>query len=162
MPSFDVVSELDMQEVRNAVDQTAREIAQRFDFKGTDSSVELKEKTIEIHTESEPRLQALRQVLEEKMVKRHVSLKALDYGGVEEATKGTVRQTVTLRMGITDEKARSVGKFIKGLGKKGVQHQIQGEQVRVTGKKRDDLQAVIAALKDEDFDLPLQFTNFRD
>ena len=162
MPSFDVVSELDMQEVRNAVDQTAREISQRFDFKGTDSSVELKEKTIEIHTESEPRLQALRQVLEEKMVKRQVSLKALDYGAVEEATKGTVRQTVTLRMGITDEKARAVGKFIKGLGKKGVQHQIQGEQVRVTGKKRDDLQAVIAALKDEDFDLPLQFTNFRD
>ena len=162
MPSFDVVSELDMQEVRNAVDQTAREISQRFDFKGTDSSVELKEKTIEIHTESEPRLQALRQVLEEKMVKRQVSLKALDYGPVEEATKGTVRQTVTLRMGITDEKARAVGKFIKGLGKKGVQHQIQGEQVRVTGKKRDDLQAVIAALKDEDFDLPLQFTNFRD
>jgi uncharacterized protein YajQ (UPF0234 family) len=162
MPSFDVVSELDMQEVRNAVDQTAREISQRFDFKATDSSIELKEKTIEIHTESEPRLQALRQVLEEKMVKRQVSLKALDYGTVEEASKGTVRQTVTLRMGITDEKARAVGKFIKGLGKKGVQHQIQGEQVRVTGKKRDDLQAVIAALKDEDFDLPLQYTNFRD
>ena len=162
MPSFDVVSELDMQEVRNAVDQTAREISQRFDFKGTDSSVELKEKTIEIHTESEPRLQALRQVLEEKMVKRQVSLKALDYGTVEEATKGTVRQTVTLRMGITDEKARAVGKFIKGLGKKGVQHQVQGDQVRVTAKKRDELQAVIAALKDEDFDLPLQFTNFRD
>ena len=162
MPSFDVVSELDMQEVRNAVDQTAREISQRFDFKGTDSSVELKEKTIEIHTESEPRLQALRQVLEEKMVKRQVSLKALDYGTVEEATKGTVRQTVTLRMGITDEKARAVGKFIKGLGKKGVQHQIQGDHLRVTGKKRDDLQAVIAALKDEDFDLPLQYTNFRD
>jgi len=162
MPSFDVVSELDMQEVRNAVDQAAREISQRFDFKGTDSSIELKEKTIEIHTESEPRLQALRQVLEEKMVKRQVSMKALDYGTVEEASKGTVRQTVTLRMGITDEKARTVGKFIKGLGLKGVQHQIQGEQVRVTGKKRDDLQAVIAALKDEDFDLPLQFTNFRD
>jgi len=162
MPSFDVVSELDLQEVRNAVDQTAREISQRYDFKGTDSSVELKEKTIEIHTESEPRLQALRQVLEEKMVKRKVSLKALDYGTVEEAAKGSVRQTVTLRMGITDEKARSVGKFIKGLGTKGVQHQIQGDQVRVTGKKRDDLQAVIAALKAEDFDLPLQFTNFRD
>ena len=162
MPSFDVVSELDMQEVRNAVEQTAREISQRFDFKGTDSSIELKEKTIEIHTESEPRLQALRQVLEAKMVKRQVSLKALDYGSVEEASKGTVRQTVTLRSGISDEKARTVGKLIKGLGKKGVQHQIQGDQLRVTGKKRDDLQAVIAALKDEDFDLPLQFTNFRD
>ncbi len=162
MPSFDVVSELDMQEVRNAVDQTAREISQRFDFKGTNSTVELKEKAIEIHTESEPRLQALRQVLEEKMVKRQVSLKALDYGTVEEATRGTVRQTVTLRMGITDEKAKAVGKFIKGLGRKGVSHQIQGDQVRVSGKKRDDLQAVIAALKDEDFDLPLQFNNFRD
>ena len=88
------------------------------------------------------------------MVKRQVSLKALDYGAVEEATKGTVRQTVTLNVGISDEKARAVGQFIKGLGKKGVQHQIQGDQVRVTGKKRDDLQAVIAALKDEDFDLP--------
>ena len=162
MPSFDVVSELDMQEVRNAVDQAAREISQRFDFKGTDSTVELKEKTIELHTESEARLQALRQVLEEKMVKRQVSLKALGYGQVEEATKGTVRQTVTLRMGITDEKAKAVGKFIKGLGMKGVSHQIQGDQVRVTGKKRDDLQSVIGALKDEDFDLPLQFQNFRD
>ena len=162
MPSFDVVSELDMQEVRNAVDQTAREISQRFDFKGTDSSVELKEKTIEIHTESEPRLNALTQVLEEKMVKRQVSLKALDFGAIEEATKGTVRQTVTLRVGITDDKAREVGKFIKGLGLKGIQHQIQGDQLRVNGKKRDDLQGVIAALKEKDFDLPLQFTNFRD
>ena len=162
MPSFDVVSELDMQEVRNAVDQASREISQRFDFKGTDSSIELKETTIELHTESEPRLAALRQVLEEKMVKRQVSLKALDYGTIEEATKGTVRQTVTLRKGITDEKARTVGKFVKGLGLKGVQHQIQGEQIRVSAKKRDDLQSVIAALKDEDFDLPLQFTNFRD
>ena len=162
MPSFDVVSELDMQEVRNAVDQTAREISQRFDFKGTESSVELKEKTIEIHTESEPRLSALTQVLEEKMVKRQVSLKALDFGAIEEATKGTVRQTVTLRVGITDDKAREVGKFIKGLGLKGIQHQIQGDQLRVNGKKRDDLQGVIAALKEKDFDLPLQFTNFRD
>ena len=162
MPTFDVVSELDMQEVRNAVDQAAREISTRFDFKNTGSSIELKEKEIELNTESESRLTALTQVLEEKLVKRQVSLKALTYGKVEEATKGTVRQTVTLRMGITDEKARAVGKFIKGLGKKGVQHQIQGEQVRVTGKKRDDLQAVIAALKDEDFDLPLQYTNFRD
>ncbi len=162
MPSFDVVSEVDMQEVRNGVDQAARELSQRFDFKGTDSSIELKEKTIEIHTESEARLQALRQMLEEKMVKRQVSLKALGWGTVEEATKGTVRQTVTLRMGITDDKAREVGKFIKGLSLKGVQHQIQGEQLRVTGKKRDDLQSVIAALKDHDFDLPLQFTNFRD
>ena len=162
MPSFDVVSEVDMQEVRNGVDQASREISQRFDFKGTDSSIELKEKSIELHTESEPRLEALKQVLEEKMVKRGVSLKALGYGNVEEASKGTVRQEVTLRVGITDDKAKEVGKFIKALGMKGVQHQIQGEQVRVTAKKRDDLQTVIAQLKDHDFDLPLQFNNFRD
>ena len=162
MPSFDVVSEVDMQEVRNGVDQASREISQRFDFKGTDSSIELKEKSIELHTESEPRLEALKQVLEEKMVKRGVSLKALGYGNVEEASKGTVRQEVTLRVGITDDKAKEVGKFIKALGMKGVQHQIQGEQVRVTAKKRDDLQTVIAAVKEHDFDLPLQFNNFRD
>ena len=162
MPSFDVVSEVDMQEVRNGVDQASREISQRFDFKGTDSSIELKEKSIELHTESGPRLEALKQVLEEKMVKRGVSLKALGYGTVEEASKGTVRQEVTLRVGITDDKAKEVGKFIKALGMKGVQHQIQGEQVRVTAKKRDDLQTVIAQLKDNDFDLPLQFNNFRD
>lgn len=162
MPSFDVVSEVDMQEVRNGIDQASREISQRFDFKGTDSSIELKDKAIELHTESEPRLDALKQVLEEKMVKRGVSLKALGFGNVEEATKGTVRQTVTLRVGITDDKAKEVGKFIKALGMKGVQHQIQGEQVRVTAKKRDDLQTVIAQLKDHDFDLPLQFNNFRD
>ncbi len=162
MPSFDVVSEVDMQEVRNGIDQASREISQRFDFKGTDSSIELKDKAIELHTESEPRLEALKQVLEEKMVKRGVSLKALGFGNVEEATKGTVRQTVTLRVGITDDKAKEVGKFIKALGMKGVQHQIQGEQVRVTAKKRDGLQTVIAQLKDHDFDLPLQFNNFRD
>ncbi|MEO6469189.1 MAG: DUF520 family protein, partial [Acidimicrobiia bacterium] len=96
------------------------------------------------------------------MVKRGVSLKALGYATVEEASKGTVRQEVTLRVGITDDKAKEVGKFIKALGMKGVQHQIQGEQVRVTAKKRDDLQTVIAAVKEHDFDLPLQFTNFRD
>src|SRR5688500_4977364 len=116
MPTFDVVSEVDFQEVRNAVDQTSREIATRFDFKGTDSSVELAEKTIEIHTASDERLKALTQVLEEKFVRRKLSLKALDYGKVEEATKGTVRQTVTLSVGINDEKAREIGKFIKGLG----------------------------------------------
>ena len=102
MPTFDVVSELDMQEVRNAVDQAAREVSTRFDFKGTDSTVELKEKTIELATESESRLTALTQVLEEKLVKRQVSLKALSYGKVEEASKGTVRQTVTLNTGWND------------------------------------------------------------
>ena len=162
MPTFDVVSELDMQEVRNAVDQAQREVTTRFDFKGTGSTVELKDKTIELETESESRLQALTQVLEEKLVRRKVSLKALDFGKIEEASKGAVRQTVTLRMGISSDKAREIGKFLKDLNLKGVQHQVQGEQLRVSGKKRDDLQAAIAAMRDHDFELPLQFTNFRD
>ena len=136
--------------------------ATRFDFKGTDSSIELTDKAIELHTESEERLRALTQVLEEKLVKRKVSLKVLGYGKVEEASKGAVRQTVTLNVGINDEKAREIGKFVKGLGLKGVSHQVQGEQLRVQGKKRDDLQTVIGKLKENDFGIPLQFTNFRD
>jgi uncharacterized protein YajQ (UPF0234 family) len=162
MPTFDVVSDLDMQEVRNAVDQAQREVSTRFDFKGTGSTVELKDTTIELATESESRLQALTQVLEEKLVRRKVSLKALDFGKVEEASKGTVRQTVTLRMGISSDKAREIGRFLKELNLKGVQHQVQGDQLRVSGKKRDDLQTAIAAMRDHDFELPLQFTNFRD
>jgi cyclic-di-GMP-binding protein len=162
MPTFDVVSELDMQEVRNAVDQAQREVTTRYDFKGTGSSIELKEQTIELATESESRLQALTQVLEEKLVRRKVSLKALDFGKVEEATKGTVRQTVALRSGISSDKAREIGKFLKDLNLKGVQHQVQGDQLRVSGKKRDDLQSAIGAMREHDFDLPLQFTNFRD
>ncbi len=162
MPTFDVVSQLDMQEVRNAVDQASREIGTRYDFKGTDSTIELTDKAIELNTESEGRLQALTQVLEEKLVRRQVSLKALAYGKVEEASKGAVRQTVTLNVGINADKGREIGKFLKDLGLKGVSHQVQGDQLRVTGKKKDDLQAAIAALKAEEFDLPLQFTNFRD
>ncbi|MGZ7019527.1 MAG: YajQ family cyclic di-GMP-binding protein [Acidimicrobiia bacterium] len=162
MPSFDVVSEVDFQEVRNAVDQAAREVSTRFDFKNTGSSVELNDKTIELATESDQRLKALTQVLEEKLVKRKVSLKVLGFGNVEEAAKGTVRQTVTLNVGISDEKAREIGKYIKGLTLKGVQHQVQGDQLRVSGKKRDDLQTVIAELRDHDFGIPPQFINFRD
>jgi cyclic-di-GMP-binding protein len=162
MPSFDVVSELDQQEVRNAVDQASRELANRFDFKGTDSVVELKDNSILLESASEERLKAVVQVLEEKLVKRKVSLKALDYGKVEEATHGRARQTVTLAVGINSDKAREIGKFIKGLGLKGVQHQVQGEQLRITGKKRDDLQTAIAKMKESDFGVPLQFTNFRD
>lgn len=162
MPTFDVVSEIDEQEVRNAVDQASREVSTRYDFKGTDSTIELKEKTIELHTESEGRLQALTQVLEEKLVKRGVSLKALAYGKVEEAAKGTVRQTVTLNVGISTEKGKEIGKFLKDNGPKGVSHQIQGDQLRIQGKKRDDLQAAIAAMKEHDFGIPIQFTNFRD
>jgi len=162
MPSFDVVSEVDAQEVRNAVDQASRELSNRFDFKGTNSSVELKDLEIEMHSSSEDRLTALRQVLEEKLVKRKVSLKALEYQKVEDASGGTVRQTAKINAGISSEKAKAVNKAIKELGLKGIQSQTQGEQVRVTGKKRDDLQAVIAGLKEVDLEIPLQFTNFRD
>ena len=130
MPSFDVVSEVDVQEVRNAVDQAHRELATRFDFKGTDSTIELKENAIEVESASEERLKAATQVLEEKLVRRKVSLKALDYGKVEEASKGRARQSVALQVGISDEKAREIGKYIKGLGLKGVQHQVQSDQLR--------------------------------
>jgi cyclic-di-GMP-binding protein len=162
MPSFDVVSEVDAQEIRNAVDQASRELSTRFDFKGTNSTIELKDLEIEMHSSSEDRLTALRQVLEEKLVKRKVSLKALEYLKVEDAAGGTVRQTAKINAGISSEKARSVNKAIKELGLKGIQSQTQGDQVRVTGKKRDDLQAVISGLKEVDLDIPLQFINFRD
>ncbi len=162
MPSFDVTSEIDFQEVRNAVDQASREVATRFDFKGTDSSIELSEKEITLHAPTEDRLRALIQVLEEKLVRRQVSLKALSYGKIEEASKGAVRQVATLNAGISSEKAKAINKKVKELNLKGVNSQTQGDQVRVTGKKRDDLQAVISALKTEDFDIPLQFGNFRD
>ncbi len=162
MPTFDVVSEVDAQEVRNAVDQASRELGQRYDFKGTNSSIELGTNEITLHTSSEDRLTALTQLLEEKLVKRKVSLKALDYGKVEEAAGGTVRQVVTLAAGISSDKARELNKFIKGLGLKGIQSQTQADQLRVSGKKRDDLQAVIAALREEDFGIPLSFSNLRD
>jgi uncharacterized protein YajQ (UPF0234 family) len=162
MPSFDVVSEVDMQEVRNAVDQTSRELATRFDFKGTNSAVEQADAVLTLTAPTEDRLAAVRQVLEEKLVRREVSLKALDYGKVEEASGGSARQRVNIVAGISSEKAREVNKAVKELGLKGVQSQTQGEQVRVTGKKRDDLQAVIKGLKERDLGIPLQFTNFRD
>ena len=162
MPSFDVVSQVDMQEVKNALDQAHREVANRFDFKGTESTLELSGQEIELHSNTEQKLKALVQVLEEKLIRRHVSLKAVSYGRVTEAARGTVRQTVTLNVGISDDKARDINKFLKGLNLKGVQSQVQGDQLRVSGKKRDDLQAAIAGLKGNDFGIPLQFINFRD
>ncbi len=162
MPTFDVVSEVDMQEVRNAVDQANREATTRFDFKDTGSSIELSGHELTLRSASEDRLRALGQVLEEKLVKRQVSLKALDRGKVEEASKGTARQTITITAGISAEKAREVNRAIKELGLKGVSSSTQGDQVRVSGKKRDDLQAVMAALREADFGIPLQFTNRRD
>jgi uncharacterized protein YajQ (UPF0234 family) len=162
MPTFDIVSEVDMQEVRNAVDQANREAATRFDFKNTESSIELGEKELVLRSSTDDRLRALHQVLHEKLVKRQVSLKAFDAGKIEEATKGTARQHVAIRAGISADHAKKLNKFIKDLGLKGVSSQTQGEQLRVTGKKRDDLQEVIAKCKAEDFGIPLQFTNFRD
>jgi cyclic-di-GMP-binding protein len=162
MPTFDIVSEVDMQEVRNAVDQANREATTRFDFKNTDSSIELGEKELVLRSSTEDRLRALHQVLDEKLVKRQVSLKAFDAGKIEEAQKGTARQHVAIRAGISADHAKRLNKFIKDLGLKGVSSQTQGEQLRVSGKKRDDLQEVIAKCKAEDFGIPLQFSNFRD
>ena len=162
MPSFDVVSEVDMQEIRNAVDQAAREIANRFDFKNTNSSIELGDDDIKMASVSEDRLIALRQVLEEKIAKRKISMKVLDYGTVEQASGNTVRQTATLVSGISSDKAKELNKAIKAMGIKGVQSSTQGDQLRVTGKKRDALQEVMQALREGDYDIPLQFTNRRD
>ncbi len=162
VPTFDIVSEVDMQEVRNAVDQANREASTRFDFKGTESTVELGEGELILQSSTEDRLKALHQVLEEKLVRRQVSLKAFEDGKVEEASRGAARQRVAVRAGISQEHAKRLNRFIKDLGLKGVSSQTQGTQVRVTGKKRDDLQAVIAACREEDFGIPLQFENFRD
>ena len=158
--SFDVVSEVEMPEVANAVDQAAREIATRFDFKNTDTSLSQDDKLIELRSSTEDRLQAALGVLKDKAVKRKVSLKALVDGPVQPAAKGHVRMSVNVTTGIAEDKAKAIVKQLKTSGLK-VQSQIQGEQVRVSGKKKDDLQAAIAALKEQDFGLPLQFTNFR-
>lgn len=162
MPSFDVVSKLDFQEVRNAVDQAQREVSTRFDFKDTGSSLELADEELRLRSSTEDRLRALVQVLEEKLVKRNVSLRALDHGKVEDASGGSVRQTIALRAGLSGDNTKAVNRWIKDNGPKGVSSTTQGDQVRVTAKKRDDLQAVISGLRAEDFGIPLQFENFRD
>ena len=158
--SFDVVSEVDQHEVKNALDQATREIQTRFDFKGTNTGLSMDQDLIEIRSSTENRLKAAIEVLKEKFVRRSISLKALKEGPILPAAKGTVRQSVHITRGISDEKAREITKFIKASGLK-VQTQIQGEQLRITGKKKDDLQDVIKALKDKDFEIPLQFTNYR-
>ncbi len=158
--SFDVVSEVDQHEVKNALDQATREIQTRFDFKGTGTGMSMDEDLIEVRSSTENRLKAAVEVLKEKFVRRSISLKALKEGPVLPAAKGTVRQSVHINRGISEDKARELTKFIKASGIK-VQTQVQGDQLRVTGKKKDDLQAVIKALKEEDFDIPLQFTNYR-
>jgi len=149
-----------MMEVSNAVQQAMKEIRQRFDFKGSVSDIQLEEETLTLRSDDESRLKAVIDILTTKLVKRGVSLKALDYGTIEPAAKGTVRQAVTIQSGIPSERAKEIVKFVKGTGRK-VQAMIQEDQVRVTGKNRDDLQAVIQALRSQDFGLDLQFTNFR-
>ena len=162
VPSFDVVSEVDRQELKNAVDQAQREIGQRYDFKNTNSSIEQNELVLTLRTASEDRLRALKTVLEERLVKRRVSLRGLDWGKIEAATGDTVRQVVTVKVGISSDKAREINKLVKERGPKGVSTQTQGDSIRVSAKKRDDLQTAIALLKSADLGLPLQFVNFRD
>ncbi|HEX7078179.1 MAG TPA: YajQ family cyclic di-GMP-binding protein [Candidatus Eisenbacteria bacterium] len=158
--SFDIVSDVDLMEVSNAVQQAVKEIRQRFDFKGSVSEITLEKETLTLLSDDESRLKAVIDILQGKLVKRGVSLKALEYGKIDPAAKGAVRQVVTIRKGIPSEKAKEIVKFIKGTGVR-VQAQIQEDQVRVTGKKRDDLQAIIQAVKGRDFGLDLQFTNYR-
>ncbi|MEO5974795.1 MAG: YajQ family cyclic di-GMP-binding protein [Ilumatobacteraceae bacterium] len=162
MPSFDVVSEVDRQELRNAIDQAQRELSTRFDFKNTDSSIEQTELVLTLRTSSEDRLRALKTLLEERFVKRSVSLKGLEWGKIEQASGESVRQIVTVKVGISSDKAREINKLIKEKGPKGTSSQTQGEQIRVSSKKRDDLQTVITLLKGADLGVPLQFSNFRD
>jgi uncharacterized protein YajQ (UPF0234 family) len=158
--SFDIVSEVDMQEVANAVDQARRELAQRFDFKGTDTEISQDHTTIELRSSTEDRLKAALQVLKEKMIKREVPLKALQDGDVHPGAKGHVRQPVIVSTGISEEKTKELTKFIKSTGAK-VQTQIQGAQIRVSGKSKDDLQTAMRAVKEKDFGIALQFTNYR-
>jgi uncharacterized protein YajQ (UPF0234 family) len=161
--SFDIVSELNMQEVDNAVTQASKELSQRFDFKGSMSSMELDkiEKKITIKTENDFRLKALKDMLQGKCIKRNVSLKSLKYEEVETGhVGGSLRQVITLQSGIPSEKAKEIIKFIKDLKLK-VQATIQSDQVRVTGAKIDDLQSVMQTLRQHDFELDLQFVNFR-
>ena len=158
--SFDVVSEVEPHEVRNAFDQARREVGTRFDFKGTETSLAIDDDMIEVRSSTENRLKAAVDVLKEKFVRREISLKALREGPVLPAARGTYRQNLHINRGISEDKAREITKFVKGVGAK-VQTQVQGQQLRVSGKKKDDLQAVIRALKEADFQIPLQFTNYR-
>ena len=158
--SFDVVSEVDMQEVDNAVNQAKKEIGTRYDFRGSKTEISLDGDTIKIIGDDEYKLNAIIDVLKGKMVKRNVAIKNLDYGKVEPAAGATVRQVITIKKGITKENAKEVVKAIKNMKLK-VQASIQEDQVRVSGKDKDDLQAVIQMLKQLDVPVELQFVNFR-
>ena len=160
--SFDIVSNVDIQEVKNAINQAVMEIRQRFDFKGSKSEITLDEKVpaINLVSDDEHKMKSVVDILEGKLIKRKVSLKALSYGQVEPAGGNTVRQTVQLQQGIPQEKGKEIVKAVKGMKIK-VQGQVMDDQVRVTGKSRDDLQSVIAELKAKDFGIAMSFTNYR-
>ena len=161
MPSFDIVSQVDLQEVRNAVDQATRELINRYDFKGTSTTVVLSEDGIAIESSTEERLAAAIEVFKEKLIRRKVSLKSIAGGEPKEIGGSRMRAVFTLNQGIDADSARELAKHVRGLPTK-VQAQINGDVVRVTGKKRDDLQAVIAEIKTMEHKLPLQYVNFRD
>ncbi|HKO57788.1 MAG TPA: YajQ family cyclic di-GMP-binding protein [Thermoanaerobaculia bacterium] len=158
--SFDIVSKTDMQEVANAIQQAQKELAQRFDFKGSKSSIELAAEEITLVSDDESKLRSVKDIVETKLVKRGVSLKALDYGKLEDAAGGTVRQKAKIVQGIETEKAKAIVKAIKDAKLK-VQASIQSDQVRVSGRNKDELQQAIALVKQKDFGIPLQFTNYR-
>jgi hypothetical protein len=158
--SFDIVSEVDLQEVKNAVAQAMKEIVNRYDLKGTGSGVELRGEELLLTSSDEFKLRAVRDVLEGRLVKRNVPLKALSFGTMDKALGGTVRQAVSLQKGIPSDKAREIVKLIKGSKLK-VQAAIQGEQLRVSGKNKDDLQAVMRTLRETDLGINMQFTNYR-
>jgi uncharacterized protein YajQ (UPF0234 family) len=160
MPSFDIVSKVDMQEVDNAVNQTIKEIIQRYDFKGTKSQVTLESDTIKVLADDDFRLKAIIDILQSKCIKRGISLKTLQYGKAESASGGMVRQIITIQQGISKEKGKELNGIIKETKLK-VQSQIQDDQVRVTGKNIDDLQEIIQLLKGKDLGVELQFVNFR-
>jgi cyclic-di-GMP-binding protein len=158
--SFDIVSRVDLQEVKNAISQAMKEIQTRFDLKASHSNIELTGEEIVISSGDDSKMKAVKDVLEERFVKRNVPLKALTYGNVEKALGATARQKVTLQKGIPSDKAREIVKIIKGSKAK-VQASIQGDQLRVTGKSRDDLQNVIATLRASDLGIDMQFTNYK-
>ncbi len=160
MPSFDIVSKVDMQEVDNAVNQTVKEIAQRYDFKGTKSEVTLDKEAIRVLADDDFRLKAIIDILQSKCMKRGLSLKTLQYGKAEPASGGMVRQIITIQQGVSKEKGKEIIAVIKETKLK-VQGQIQEDQVRVTGKNIDDLQETIRVLKGKDLGIELQFVNFR-
>ena len=159
-PSFDIVSKVDHQEVDNALNQTAKEASTRYDFKGTGAEIAWSGDDVLLKASSEERVKALLDVFKEKLIKRSISLKTLDAGDAAQSGK-EYRITAKIAEGITQEDAKKVAKIIREEGPKGVQPQIQGDQLRVSAKKKDDLQEVISLLKGHDFEFALQFTNYR-